>query len=380
MALRSPLRIVTVRSIREIPVADWIRVYPSVLENYAFFKTLDESGFDQFSFFYIMVYRGDEPVGAASCFTMRFGIDMTVTGFLKHVFGAVRKMLPNLLNPKVFMCGLPMGMGRIGLQDGSSEILEAIRLEAEKCARAEKAAMIIYKDFTRESEGLLAPLLKKSYFKIQSIPTTIMDVRFKNFDEYLMTMGKVSRDGLKRNLKKVDAQVKIDLEVKDVLEERELADIHRLYLQTFNKLDMGLEKLPLEFFRAAPRNMPGEVKYFLWRIDGKMVAFAFCLVKGDYFIDYYLGFDYEFAHKHYLYFVRFRDLLCWCIDQKITTYEMGVTSYESKRRLGFRFVRLYFYMKHCNPLVNFFGPFIKLFFSPEYFDPIFKEMKAAEKS
>ncbi len=143
---------------------------------------------------------------------------------------------------------------------------------------------------------------------------------------------------------------------------------------------MGLEKLTPDFFRIAPRNMPGEVKFFLWRIEGKMVAFAFCLVKGGYFIDYYLGFDYELAHSNYLYFVRFRDLLRWCIEHSMVTYEMGVTSYESKRRLGFRFVRLYFYMKFLNPVVNCIAPFVKVFFSPERFDPVFKEMELAERS
>jgi len=373
--LHSPLRVVRVRSISEIPRTDWEAVYPAVLENYTFFKTLDESGFDQFSFFYIMVYRGDKPVGAVSCFTMRFGIDMTVTGFLKQVFGLVRKILPDLLSPNVLMVGLPMGMGRIGLADVPQEVLEVIRFEVEKLAAAEKAAMVIYKDFTGENEGILSPLLKKGYFKIQSIPTTIMDIRVKDFEEYLLTLGKVSRDGLKRNLKKVDTQVKIEFSAKDALNEQELEDIHRLYLQTFRKLDMGLEKLPVDFFRVASGNMPSEAKYFLWRIEGKMVAFAFCLVKGDYFIDYYLGFDYDLSRKYYLYYIRFRDLLRWCIDHKIATYEMGVTSYESKRRLGFRFVRLYFYIKHCNPVINFFGPLIKFFFSPEHFDPVFKEMK-----
>ena len=103
--------------------------------------------------------------------------------------------------------------------------------------------------------------------------------------------------------------------------------------------------------------MPGETRFFLWTIDKKIVAFAFCLVSGDYFIDYYLGFDYAVAYDYHLYFVRFRDLMNWCIGNKIKKYEMGATGYEPKRRLGFNFIPLYIYVKHLN---KFFNPIFKV--------------------
>jgi hypothetical protein len=38
----------------------------------------------------------------------------------------------------------------------------------------------------------------------------------------------------------------------------------------------------------------------------------------------------------------------WCIKHKIKVYEMGVTGYEPKRRLGFEFIPLYIYAKLRN--------------------------------
>jgi predicted N-acyltransferase len=153
-----------------------------------------------------------------------------------------------------------------------------------------------------------------------------------------------------------------------------LAEVHRLYLQTYKKQDIGLEKVPMVFFKNISRNMPKETKYFLWRIEAKLVAFAFCLISGDYFIDYYLGFDYSVAYQYRLYFVRFRDLIQWCLAHGIKTYEMGQTGYEAKRRLGFNFIRLYFYMKHRNPLLNPFFNLVSYFMKPENFDPVFKKI------
>ncbi|MDP2939525.1 MAG: GNAT family N-acetyltransferase [Candidatus Omnitrophota bacterium] len=375
MKVESNLKTTVVRKIEKIPPQDWNSVFPRALENYYFFKSIDESNFEQFSFFYIVVYDNGVAIGTTSCFLMRFALDMTVRGPLKLIFDSIKKLLPNILCPKVLVCGLPMGMGRIGIARDSDRVMRAIYDCMEKIAKNEKASMFIFKDFTRDYDDIFKPLLKKGFSKVESLPSTDIDVSFISFDEYLKTLSRTSREGLKRNFKKVDGKAKIDLEVTDALEDNVLPQVYGLYLQTHEKRDIGLEKVPMDFFKNVSRNMPKEVKYFLWRIEGKVVAFAFCLVSGEYFIDYYLGFDYSVAHEHYLYFVRFRDLMKWCITHGIKKYEMGATSYEAKRRLGFNFIRLYFYMKHRNPLLNPFFNIVSHFMKPENFDPVFKEMK-----
>jgi len=136
---------------------------------------------------------------------------------------------------------------------------------------------------------------------------------------------------------------------------------------------MGFELLPIAFFEKISKNMPGNIKYFLWRIDGKLVAFLLCLVSKDTLIDYYVGMDYSIAHKYHLYFLKFRDILNWCIKNNIKRYEMGITGYEPKRRLGFNFVPLYLYAKLRNralrPAFNFMCQFLKF----EHFDPSIKK-------
>jgi len=191
----------------------------------------------------------------------------------------------------------------------------------------------------------------------------------------LKNLSRVSRDGLKRKFKQIDGKVTVDLEVISRLDDSVLVDVYALYRQTLERQDLSIEIVPQAFFKKISENMPDEVKFFLWRLDKKLVAFAFCLVKGDQFIDYYLGFDYEVAYQYHLYFVRSRDLINWCITHNMKRYEMGSTAYEPKRRMGFEFIRLYFYMKHRNP---FFNPFVKVlspFMGPKNFDPVFKDIK-----
>ncbi|MFA6349967.1 MAG: GNAT family N-acetyltransferase [Candidatus Omnitrophota bacterium] len=374
MSCKSNLITKITNKISDIPENDWKKVFPDVLENYNYFKALDESSFEGFSFFYIMIYDNNIPVGATACFLMDFPLDITVTGVLKFFLNIVKKPFPNILNCRSIMCGLPMGQGRIGITANNKDAFDSIVNALNKLAKVNKASAVIFKDFIESYDGMLKPLLDRGYIKLESLPSTDMEINFSNFEDYLKILSKSSKDNLRRNLKKVDEKVKIDLIVKNHLDTDELRDVYELYLQTYKKQDLGLEKLPKEFFSAVPRNMPQESKFFLWKVRGKLVSFALCLTDGSYFIDYYLGFDYSLAHEYFLYFVRFRDLMAWCIEHGIKKYEMGVTTYEPKRRLKFNFIRLYFYIKHRNKLINYFAGLISHFLKPSNFDPIFEHM------
>lgn len=365
------------RKIQEISPEDWGRVFPKALENYYFFKTLDESDFGQFSFYYILVYDNGLLVGVTSCFLMDYPLDIAVQGRPKRWIDFIKKFAPNILNARTLICGLPMGQGRIGIspEADSRKVVKAICESMERIAREEKAKIIAFKDFNCDYRDLLDPLIDDGFSRIETLPFTDMEIDFASFQEYLKKLSSVSRSGLKRKFKEIDGKVKIDLEVSNSLDEKTLNEAHGLYLQTYHKQEMGIEKLPKAFFENISRNMPQQVKFFLWRIDKKPVAFAFCLVSEGYFIDYYLGFDYSVAYQYHLYSVRFRDMLEWCIKNGIKKYEMGVTAYEAKRRLGFDFIPMYIYAKSRNKLFN---PAFKVtcrLLKPENFHPVFQEMR-----
>ncbi|MFH0856070.1 MAG: GNAT family N-acetyltransferase [Candidatus Omnitrophota bacterium] len=365
-----------VDKIAKFPEKDWKSVFPKALENYHFFKSLDESSFDQFDFFYILVYESGLPVGATSCFITNFPLSIAVKGPLKRLLGLIERIAPQVFNPKTLICGLPMGEGRIGVIGDTGRVMNEISGALERLAKEQKARLIMYKDFNGSYENMLNPAIRDGYLRLESFPSTDMEVNFKDFDGYLKRLSRSSRENLKRNLKKADTKAKIVLTVKNILEPEELAQAYELYLQTYNKQEMGFEKLPMDFFSSVAKNMPDKTRFFLWRIEARMVAFAFCLVEGDYFIDYYLGFDYSVAYIYSLYFVRFRDLMQWCIGHGIKRYEMGATTYEPKKRLDFHFIRLYLYIKHRNKLINRLSGLISYFLKPENFDPVFKQLSS----
>ena len=323
-----------------------------------------------------MVYDGATPVGAAACFLMEYSLDTTVQGPLKAVAAAIKRIVPRAFTLRALVCGQPMGRGRLGVAGEGRRMVRAVCDAMEQLARQERVGILAFKDFDESYTTLLAGLQDEGFCRVRNLPTTELDIRFPNFEEYLKSLSRVSRDGLKRKFKQVDAGVPIALEVADRLDDGALDETYALYLQTVaHNHEMQFEIVPKAFFVEMARRLPGQAKFFLWRLDGRLIAFAFCLVSGELFHDYYLGFDYAVAHQYHLYFVRFRDLVRWCIAHRIPRYEMGQTVYEPKRRLGFTFVPLHIYAKHRRRWLNLAFKLLCAWLEPERFDPALRVLR-----
>jgi len=372
---RLGLRTKVAKKITEIPSGEWNQAFPDVLESYDFFKTLDESHLEQFSFYYIMVYDHKTPVGATACFLMNYSLDTSINGAYRNLSNSIKKLMPNIFSLKALICGMPIGQGRIGITGCADRTLQAIVRRMEQIAKKNKAPILAFKDFNQADANVLDSLQKNGFTKFDGLPSSELNITFKNFEDYLKTLSSASRYDLRRKFKKVDGKVAIDLEIVDALEGDSLEDVYRLYLDVVTKHEMGFEILPKDFFKNISKNMPKHVKFFLWKIDGKLVAFLFCFIAGDFCADYYVGLDYSVAHKYHLYFVKFRDTMNWCIENKIKKYEMGNSGYEPKRRIGLDFIPRFIYVKLRNrtlrPAFNFICQFLKF----ENFDADLKEAR-----
>jgi predicted N-acyltransferase len=370
------LRAEIITDITQISSEAWSRVYPEVLESHSFFKTLQESGLEQFEWHYILIYDAGELVGIAPCFLMHYPLDTTVQGPIKSVLLKIKKKFPHSMELRTLVCGLPMNQGRIGAAKDPKAVVLAICEAMESFAASRKISVLGFKDFGLRECELLDALQAEGYYKFENMSSTEMAVPFRSFDEYVKTLNRASRDGLKRKLKKIDQAAPLPMEIRERLSGDELDQVHALYTQTLLRHgEMSFEIMTKDFFQRISDNMPAQTRYFLWRLDGRIVAFAFCLVSAERMIDYYLGFDYALAHDLHLYFIRFRDLMTWCILHKIPVYEMGNTGYEAKRRLGFKYTRLFVYAKHRNKAVNPLFHLLCRCLRPENFDTTFKYIR-----
>src|SRR5262245_37541855 len=70
-----------------------------------------------------------------------------------------------------------------------------------------------------------------------------------------------------------------------------------LYLNVYRRSKLHFEKLTKDYFCRLGQTMPERVRFFVWRRNGKAVAFGESLVHGDTMYAEYLGLEYGVALK-----------------------------------------------------------------------------------
>ena len=82
--------------------------------------------------------------------------------------------------------------------------------------------------------------------------------------------------------------------------------------------------------------MPDRVRFFVWRRNGKAVAFGECIVHGDTMFAEYLGLDYGVALRLHLYHYVFRDLVRWGMANGYKWFQSSGLNYDPKLHLRHR--------------------------------------------
>lgn len=86
--------------------------------------------------------------------------------------------------------------------------------------------------------------------------------------------------------------------------------------------------------------------------------------------DCYIGLDYRVALDAHLYFISFRDVLSWAIENGIEQYYSSPLNYSAKLHLKLKLVPLDLYIQHTNPVINFFFKRLLPLLEPTRYDPI----------
>lgn len=360
-----------VDSVSEIKRDDWDSVFGDIPEGYQFYKTLEESKLQDFAFSYIALYQADTCLLIAPLFVTDFNLDIAADGFIEEIIQRIRKFNPRFMVVKTLFCGSPFREhGDLGIRKDIEEkdilIGELIKTMSE-FSKVKNTPFIIVKDFLKEETLLSDSLSAHGFFKVKSFPSTITELNFNSFDEYLKSLGHSTRKNLRRKIKKAysqaDIKVKTAERIDDIVE-----DVHRLYENTYHNGTTKFERLTREFFVNVARNLYPHTKFFLYYVNGKLSAFNLCFVYKDLFIDKFIGFDYDISNQYNLYFVSWCFNIEWCLKNSIRFYQSGQTDYYPKLRLGGKLIPLYAYLKHKNPVVNSLFKLLAIFLKPDNFD------------
>ncbi|MEP6823065.1 MAG: GNAT family N-acetyltransferase [Chthoniobacterales bacterium] len=298
---------------------------------------------------------------------------------LRSIVDFIRRTFPRFLTMRVLMIGCAAGEGHLGICESGDEDWFAIALYAALNIYARgKAALIVFKDFSARYRDMLQRFADNGYTRIPSMPMTQLALSFRDFDDYFGRLSKATRKDLRRKFKRVEKASPIQLEV--VTDVSPWVDeMYPLYLQVQERSPLKFETLTKDYFRELGRCMPDKVRFFIWRQEGKIVAFSLCLVHRGVIYDDYLGLDYSVALDLHLYFVTFCDILGWAVAQGLSYYRSSPLNYEPKLHLDCELAPLDLYVRHTNPWLNrIFPPILKLL-EPTRHDPVLQRFPNARE-
>jgi predicted N-acyltransferase len=222
----------------------------------------------------------------------------------------------------------------------------------------------------------LADLALTDFTRVPSMPMTELTLDYRDFDQYVTTLGASTRKDLRRKFRRVAEAEPITVEIVTDLTPH-VDEVYPFYLQVHERSPMKFECLTKEYLSELGRRMPDRVRFFIWRQNGKAIAFSVALVHDGTIYDDYLGLDYRVALDLHLYFYTLRDILSWSLAQGLKRYRSSPLNYQPKLHLGCTLYPLDLYVRHRNPVLNrIFRPILKLL-EPTRHDPVLQRFPNA---
>jgi hypothetical protein len=341
---------------------EWRDVFRAQCKDHRYYEIIEKTLANDFQYEYLLLRDSSGVVrGVQPFFFVQQNLVEGVPGAIRRLVDSVRRQFPGFLTMRVLMVGCAAGEGHIGtlapadatwLADALHSVLPAI-------ARAGKASLIALKDFSARYRSVLGAFSNNGYARVPSMPMTRLALNFRDFDDYLASLSYGTRKSLRRKFRKTERMAKITREITTDITPY-LDEVYPLYLAVHERSPMKFEKLTKEYLSQLGRNMPERTRFFLWRIDGRIVAFSVCLVHDDIIYDEYLGLDYSVALDLHLYFYTIRDILSWAIENGLTFYCSSPLNYDPKLHLGFELAPLDLYVRHARSALNpIFGRIVR---------------------
>ena len=365
-------------TIKDIQKSDWDRLFEkNTVEGYGYHKTIEQAGLQEFRIGYLLAKRGQKIVGIIPFFIMDFSLESLMNGFLNKLFFIFKPFL----RMKMMFLGSPTTEEfyfGISKDENLTVFFDSAFETLRKLSKKDKINSIVFNNISDKNTPLTEYLKKRDFIRMETLPTTLIDIEADSLEAYIKKLSKNTRKDLKRKLNKSSQAAELITKVYDNIDAI-CARVYELYLNNFTGSDIHFEKLTFDFFKNICQNMPGAAKFFITFDQDKIVAFNLCLVENNLCIDKFIGFDSQTAHKYSLYFTTFCHNIDWCIKNGINYYQPGTTDYYPKMRLGAKLIPLYIYAKSFNPIVNLVVKLISPLIEPKNLDPSWKEYLRQKK-
>jgi hypothetical protein len=280
------------------------------------------------------------------------------------------------------MVGCSAGEGDVVLEKVSRSpdwTVDALKESLTPVARRLKAVLIVFKDYPRFYRQYLDRLHVCGYTRVPSMPATKLNLNFADFEDYLKThVSYAMRKNLRKKFRKAESGPPIECEV--VADIAPYVDeVYPLYRQTLSRSEFKFEELTKSYLRELGERMNDRSRFFVWRQEARIVAFASTLVYKGVLRDNYIGLDYSVAFAYHLYFVTWRDTITWALKNGIHTYHSAPLNYDPKYHFRMELEPLDLYVRSpyawLNPVFKRVLPLLE----PTRYDPVIRKFANASE-
>src|SRR6478609_11311679 len=183
-------RLVSRTEVDQIPA--WQRSFSEQAKDHRYYEILEDTLRDGFEHHYLVLEDNAGHVRAIQpLFFLRQNLTEGVTGQVRAALDAVRRKFPRFLTMRVMMVGSAAGDGHLDGRTSEDRrwITDALRHSLETVARANRASLVILKDFPSQYREELSGLFAGGYTRVPSMPLTRLRLNYRSFDEYLNSLG-----------------------------------------------------------------------------------------------------------------------------------------------------------------------------------------------
>ena len=344
----------------------WAYALSSQAKDRRYYELVEDTIHEEFDYRYFIVRDETGEVCAIQPF---FILDQDLLLGVKPQFGwltdLIRRGWPRFMVARTLMVGCAAGEGHLDGKDEHAKRSSARLLASAlvKQARSLKARLIVLKEFPAKYRPILECFIDKNFTRIPSLPNVMLNIDYPSFEEYMKrALSSGARRKLRLKLRATEQAPPIEMNVVDDIAPM-IDDVYPLYLQVYHRSALHFEKLTKDYFCGLGSRLGEKTRFFVWRQNGKIVAFGSCLLQGDMIHAEYLGLDYTVALDLHLYHYTFRDLINWGIANGYKWFHSSALNYDPKFHLRYRLDPIDLYVRHtsevCNSILRRILPWIE---------------------
>jgi hypothetical protein len=333
----------------------WKHAFASQHKDHRYYEIVADTLHPEFRYLYFALRDAQGQIYAIQPF---FILDQDILAGARPYIGnfltLVRRRWPRFFLMRTMMVGCVAGEAH--LDDGSeaarSTYARLLAGAITKHARRFGVGLVVLKEFPDTYRDVLSCFVRSGFARVPSMPLTVLNIHYSSFDEYMRkALNSATRSKLRRKLR---ATIDVPIELSVSTDVTAMVDeIYPLYLQVYHRSKLHFEKVTKEYFCQLGKLMSDRVRFFVWRHNGKAIAFGECVVHGETMFAEYLGLDYSVALRLHLYHYVFRDLVKWGIANGYKSFQSSGLNYDPKLHLRHRLKPVDLYVRHTSSVINF---------------------------